>query len=79
MSHIFYSLAILGCPAGMGVMMWLMMRGNKSQPGPGPGPVHDPATQAELDQLHAQIAALLAPQPDRSPAVWPGAGQPAEK
>lgn len=69
MSHVFYSLAILACPAGMGVMMWMMMRGNK-QP---TGPVNDPAKQAELDQLQAQIDALRAQQaaPSPPPGTWP--------
>ncbi|MCU4185769.1 hypothetical protein K6U06_15475 [Acidiferrimicrobium sp. IK] len=72
MSHIFYSLAILACPAGMGVMMWMMMRGNK-QPA---GPADDPAKQAELARLQAQIDALRAEQGSGAPAPWPGTEQP---
>ena len=34
MSELFYALAVLACPLGMGAMMWLMMRGGKSQPEP---------------------------------------------
>lgn len=29
MSSILYSLPLLACPVGMGLMMWLMMRGQK--------------------------------------------------
>lgn len=72
MSHIFYSLAILACPAGMGLMMWMMMRGNK-QP---PVPVDDPAKQAELARLQAQIDTLRAQQGSQAPAPWPGTEQP---
>lgn len=52
-------LALLACPIGMGVMMWMMMRGrDKSTPS-------DPATkQAELIALQAQIDQLQAQQRD---------------
>lgn len=51
-----YALALLACPLGMGVMMWVMMRGNKQQP-----PAPDTATkQAELAGLQAQIDQLQA-------------------
>ena len=54
MSELFYSLAILACPVGMGLMMWFMMRGmNKA---PAAAPAHD----AELVQMRAEIDQLRA-------------------
>ncbi len=55
MSHIFYSLAILACPVGMGLMMWMMMRGNKQTAVP---PEAVGAQRAELARLQAQIDSL---------------------
>lgn len=48
------TLALLACPVGMGLMMFLMMRGNKAQQA-------DPREQevtrlrAEIDQLRAEL------------------------
>jgi hypothetical protein len=54
MSELFYSLAILACPVGMGLMMWFMMRGmNKA-------PAAAPAQDAELVQMRAEIDQLRA-------------------
>ena len=61
MSHLFYSLAILACPLGMGAMMWMMMRGSKQGPPSG----YDPAKAAEFVQLQTQIDALRAQQNER--------------
>ncbi len=65
MTHLFNSLAILACPLGMGLMMWMMMRsGKKSAPtATSPG---ETAKQAELDQLHAQIAEMRAGQDNQA-------------
>jgi hypothetical protein len=54
-----YALALLACPVGMGVMMWVMMRGHK------PEPEDTAAKQAELAALQAQIDQLRAAQRDR--------------
>ena len=52
-----YALALLACPVGMGLMMWLMMRGNRPQ-----AAVRDDivAKQAEFAGLQAQIDKLQA-------------------
>jgi hypothetical protein len=56
MSELFYSLAILACPVGMGVMMWFMMRGSKEQP------AAMTADEAQLSQMRAEIDQLRAGQ-----------------
>ncbi|MBA3798201.1 MAG: hypothetical protein H0X18_03665 [Geodermatophilaceae bacterium] len=52
-----YALALLACPVGMGLMMWMMMRGgSKQQPAEG-----ETATkQAELTRMQAEIDQLQA-------------------
>ncbi len=56
MSELFFSLALLACPVGMGAMMWLMMRGsnNGSQNQSGTaGGEEVTRLRAEVDQLRA--------------------------
>ena len=57
MSELFYSLVLLACPVGMGVMMWMMMRGkgHDSANMSGSAPIGDEITRlrAEVDQLRA--------------------------
>ena len=67
MSQIFYSLALLACPVGMGLMMWFMMRGNKQSTPPSPTTQDDPAG-AELARLRAEIDQLQAAQRDAKSA-----------
>ncbi len=64
MQQIFYSLAILACPVGMGLMMWFMMRGNKQRTPTAPTvtTVQDETTGAELARLRAEIDQLQAAQ-----------------
>jgi hypothetical protein len=57
-SELFYSLAILACPVGMGLMMWFMMRGTKNQP------AGAPAEDAQLAHMRAEIDQLRAAQRD---------------
>ncbi|TDO35154.1 hypothetical protein EV643_12440 [Kribbella sp. VKM Ac-2527] len=59
-----YALAILACPVGMCLMMWLMMRGNKraDRPQSGPGTSQ---TDAEVAQLRAELDVLRATARDR--------------
>jgi len=57
MAQSLYALAFLACPVGMGLMMWMMMRGNKNQPATDETSTHKQAElvrmQAEIDQLRA--------------------------
>jgi len=49
-------LPLLACPIGMGLMMWVMMRGGgQRQP---PQPPITPAQQAELARLRAELDEL---------------------
>ncbi len=54
-SSLLLSLALLACPVGMGVMMWMMSRGQ------GKGTGHDnQQPRQELDKLQAEIDQLKA-------------------
>ncbi|KRE60533.1 hypothetical protein ASG92_21510 [Arthrobacter sp. Soil736] len=67
-------LPALACPVGMGLMMWLMMRGH----GRGGQPA-TPDQEQELARLRSEIEALRAapvPFDERHPAPRPG-GNPA--
>ena len=62
-----YGLVILACPIGMGLMMWLMMRGRKS------GAVEtspaDSRDVTELAQLRAEVDRLKAADRSRGTAA----------
>ncbi|MHB1928916.1 MAG: hypothetical protein ACYCUG_05770 [Acidimicrobiales bacterium] len=67
-----YGLAALACPAGMGVMMWLMMRGGRrnQQMGQPPMPMSGSfnpgsAREAELARMRAEIDQLRAAQDEQ--------------
>ncbi len=60
MVQVLYALAIVACPAGMGLMIWLMMRSGRRQSDPG---VPSAASEAEVKQLHADLDELRARQP----------------
>jgi len=57
MAQLLSPLALLACPIGMGLMMWLMMRGGKHE-----DPQPSPSTTAELTQLRAEVDQLRAAQ-----------------
>lgn len=59
MSEALLTLAVLACPVGMGLMMWFMMRGNKTSSPPAPS-----TSDAELTQLRAEVDQLRAGQRD---------------
>ncbi|MEB0286286.1 hypothetical protein QN345_06925 [Cryobacterium sp. 10I1] len=52
MQQFLYILPALICPVGMGLMMWLMMRGR------GHGKIADGPEEQELARLRAEVAAL---------------------
>jgi hypothetical protein len=56
MASVFYTLAVLACPVGMGLMMFMMMRGQKSSTPQSPSP----PDRGEVDALRAEVEALKA-------------------
>lgn len=57
MESLLYGLALLACPVGMGAMMWMMMRGQRTGSGDIPkGPDQVAALRSEIDQLKAERA-----------------------
>ena len=57
MATVFYTLAVLACPVGMGLMMFMMMRGQNKSPA---DQARGPADRAEIDALRAEVDALKA-------------------
>jgi hypothetical protein len=53
MDSLLLAAAVLACPVGMGLMMWMMMRGNNNAESTTTGD-----KQREVDQLRAEIEAL---------------------
>jgi hypothetical protein len=51
-----YTLALLACPIGMGLMMWMMMRGQNNSA----SQAQVPADRGEIDALRAEIEVLKA-------------------
>jgi hypothetical protein len=56
MATLFYALAVLACPVAMGLMMFMMMRGQKGSTAQPPSP----ADRGEIDALRAEVEALKA-------------------
>lgn len=59
MNSVLLGIAALACPVGMGLMMWMMMRGQRGQHGDGAS-TGDSDEQRELAQLRAEIDQLKA-------------------
>lgn len=55
-----YALALLACPAGMGLMMWMMMRRGDSHDGGGRSDDSQQETEQELSRLRGEIDRLEA-------------------
>ena len=56
MEQILYPLVILLCPLGMGVMMWIMMRADKTKPrdrSPEDSTAEVARLRAEVDEMRA--------------------------
>jgi hypothetical protein len=53
-SNLLWSLAVLACPIGMGLMMWMMSRGHSG----GPGSAVDASARDEVVQLRAEVQQL---------------------
>jgi hypothetical protein len=69
MQQLLSTLPLLACPLGMGLIMWLMMRGGNSRPdsaGPQPASM-TPAQQTELTRLRAELDQLRAEDRDHTP------------
>jgi hypothetical protein len=64
MEAAFYTLAVLACPVGMGLMMWMMMRGQKNG---STGEAQGREDRSEVDALRAEIDALKADRAARTP------------
>jgi hypothetical protein len=60
MESLFYALAVLACPVAMGLMMFMMMRGNNN----GQASEAQSADGSEIDALRAEIEALKAERSD---------------
>ena len=73
MTQILYTLALLACPVGMGLMMWFMMRGMKHGNESDAPSSSSPAADAELTKLRAEVDQLRAGQRDsgQNPSTLP--------
>lgn len=56
MQQVLWGVAVLACPVGMGLMMWLMMRGQRKGPANGTNEEQVAQLRAEVEQLRAERA-----------------------
>lgn len=61
MESLLYGVALLACPIGMGLMMWMMKRGKRSSSDDRSGGQEVAVLRAEIDQLKADRAAQRTP------------------
>lgn len=54
MQQVLWAIAVLACPVGMGLMMWLMMRGQRKGPG------ETGTSEEQVAQLRAEVERLKA-------------------
>ncbi|MDX5961892.1 hypothetical protein SIM91_00760 [Rhodococcus opacus] len=59
MQQLLLGVAVLACPIGMGLMMWMMMRGGQNKE------ADDASEQQQLRQLREEINALKADRAER--------------
>jgi hypothetical protein len=64
MESIFYTLALLACPVAMGLMMFMMMRGQNKGSRDRPG---GSADRGEVEALRAEIEALKTDRATQTP------------
>jgi len=66
MSTLLLTLAALACPTSMGAMMWMMMRGNRSEGAATDAATDAASTQAEIAWLQAEVDELRAAETERA-------------
>jgi hypothetical protein len=56
MQSVLWGIAVLACPVGMGLMMWLMMRGQRKDPAGDTSQEQVAQLRAEVEQLKSERA-----------------------
>ena len=63
-TSVLYTLALLACPVGMGLMMWMMMRGQNNG---STSQAEGSTDRSEVEALRAEIEALKADRQAQTP------------